>query len=93
MTIFFLKGILIGLLISIPLGPVAVFVIHRTISRDCRSGFMVGIGSLLANVIFAVAAIYGVSAIGLFASYRERLDPRALDSGLRGLRLYPRPRT
>lgn len=59
----FLKGMAIGLAISIPMGPIALLSIHRVISHRRISGLMIGTGSIVANLIFYIIAIYGLVAI------------------------------
>jgi threonine/homoserine/homoserine lactone efflux protein len=59
----FLKGLLVGLAISIPMGSVAIFVIHRVIAHSRVSGLMVGMGSIFADLIFGVIALYGLTAV------------------------------
>lgn len=58
----FLKGLIVGLAISIPMGPVALFAIHRVIAHSRNSGFVVGLGSIVANLIFGIIAVYGLTA-------------------------------
>ena len=42
---FIFKGILMGLIVSVPLGPVGVMCIQRTINRGLKSGIISGIGA------------------------------------------------
>lgn len=61
--ILFLKGLAVGLLASIPLGPIGVICIQRTINRGRWYGFASGYGAVLADTIFATIAAYGLSAV------------------------------
>lgn len=54
----FLHGIMIGLLASIPLGPVGVLCIQRTINKKFISGFFSGLGAATADTIFAMIALF-----------------------------------
>lgn len=56
--LIFLYGILIGLLASIPLGPVGVLCIQRTINKRFTSGFVSGLGAATADTIFAMIALF-----------------------------------
>ncbi|HZJ74827.1 MAG TPA: lysine transporter LysE, partial [Perlabentimonas sp.] len=49
----FIKGILVGLLASIPLGPIGIICIQRTVNKGKLSGFLSGIGAASADTIFA----------------------------------------
>ncbi len=64
-TIFLLltKSIAIGILASVPLGPVGVLCIQRTLNRGLLSGFLSGMGAALADTLFAIVAILGLSFI------------------------------
>ena len=59
----FLKGILIGLMVSIPLGPIGVLCVQRTLNKGRRSGFISGLGAASADTIFSLIAGLGVTFI------------------------------
>jgi threonine/homoserine/homoserine lactone efflux protein len=59
----FIKGIIIGLLVSAPLGPIGIMCIQRTLNRGYMSGFVSGLGAAAADIIFAVIAGFGLSII------------------------------
>jgi threonine/homoserine/homoserine lactone efflux protein len=54
-----IKGILIGLMASIPLGPIGILCIQRTLSRGRLSGFVSGLGAATVDTIFAAIAGFG----------------------------------
>jgi threonine/homoserine/homoserine lactone efflux protein len=58
-----LKGILLGLMVSIPLGPVSIILINRTIKRGFLSGFFSGLGLGSADTFLAILAALGFSVI------------------------------
>ena len=58
-----LKGAVIGLMVSIPLGPIGVLCVQRTLNKGRRSGFVSGLGAALADTIFALVAGLGISII------------------------------
>lgn len=60
------KGLIIGLLVSLPLGPLAVLVIQRTANRNFKSGFYTGLGVAFADSIWALIAGFSVSYIITF---------------------------
>ncbi|OFX84345.1 MAG: hypothetical protein A2W99_01095 [Bacteroidetes bacterium GWF2_33_16] len=61
--VFFLKGIVVGLLGSIPLGPVGVVCIQRTLNKGRMSGFISGMGAASVDAIFALIAALGLTFI------------------------------
>ncbi len=58
-----LKGFLLGLIVSIPLGPVGALCIQRTISKGYKSGLLGGLGAACADTIYAIIAGFGVSVV------------------------------
>lgn len=58
-----LKGIIVGLLASIPLGPIGVLCVQRTINKGRLSGFFSGMGAACADTVFATVAGLSLSFI------------------------------
>lgn len=56
-------GFVIGLLASIPLGPIGVLCVQRTLSKNHTAGFISGLGATLADVIFAAIAFFSLSMV------------------------------
>ncbi len=64
-------GIVIGILVSAPVGPVNVLCIQRAVSRGFWGGMMAGLGAALGDGTIAFFAALGVGAIsGLVDTYR-----------------------
>jgi threonine/homoserine/homoserine lactone efflux protein len=59
----FIKGILVGLLASVPLGPAGVLCIQRTVNRGGLVGFLSGVGVAIADTIFSVVAVLSLSVV------------------------------
>jgi threonine/homoserine/homoserine lactone efflux protein len=53
-------GLVIGLLVAAPIGPVNLICIRRTLSYGQLNGFLAGLGAALGDGIFAVVAGFGV---------------------------------
>lgn len=70
-TLYLLKGIMIGLLASIPLGPIGVICIQRTINKGRLSGFVSGLGAASADTIFAAIAGFSITLILAFIEERK----------------------
>ncbi len=58
-----IRGIIIGLTASIPLGPIGVLCIQRTLSKNHKSGFVSGLGSATADLVFASVAFFSLSVV------------------------------
>jgi len=59
----FLQGVLVGLGASIPLGPIGVLCVQRTLSKGRISGFISGLGAAFVDTFFAALAIMGLAYI------------------------------
>jgi threonine/homoserine/homoserine lactone efflux protein len=69
--LFLIKGILVGLVVSIPLGPMGVLCLQRTLNKGKSSGFSSGMGIATADTIFALIAGLGISFIIHFLSEKQ----------------------
>ena len=47
------KGIIIGVLVSAPMGPIGMLCIQRTLNKGRWHGFVTGLGAALSDVIYA----------------------------------------
>jgi threonine/homoserine/homoserine lactone efflux protein len=63
MIVLFIKGIIIGWFVSIPMGPIGVLCVQRTLSRGRWPGIVSGMGAAAADSIFALTAGFGVNYI------------------------------
>ena len=61
MFLLFLEGLLLGLSVSIPLGPIGIVCLHRTLSRGRLSGLVSGLGAATADTFFAAVAGFSLS--------------------------------
>jgi threonine/homoserine/homoserine lactone efflux protein len=67
-----IKGIIVGLGASIPLGPIGILCIQRTLSKGKWSGFATGMGAAITDLIFSAIALLGLSFVNDFLNtYRE----------------------
>lgn len=59
-------GIAAGLMASVPLGPIGVLCIQRTLSNNRLSGFLSGLGAATADTLFAILALFSLGYINSF---------------------------
>ena len=64
--LFLFKGIGAGVIVAMPVGPVAVMCIRRTLANGITSGFSNGLGAAVADTLYAIIAAYGISIISEF---------------------------
>ena len=60
---FLLKGMLVGLVIAVPAGPVGVLCIRRTLLNGRLVGFISGVGAATADAMFGIIAGFGLTFI------------------------------
>lgn len=60
---FIIKGLIVGFLASVPLGPVGVLCIQRTINKGRISGIFSGMGAATVDAFFALVAALGLTYI------------------------------
>lgn len=68
MPALFIKGLIIGVVISMPMGPISILCIQRTLLHGVKIGLMTAIGSSLADGVFGSIAAFGLTAIADFLS-------------------------
>jgi threonine/homoserine/homoserine lactone efflux protein len=74
MLAFLWKGVLVGLIIAVPAGPVGVLCIRRTIFDGRLAGFVSGIGAATGDAIFGIVAGFGLTFVSnLLLDYQEWL--------------------
>ncbi|MDE6452857.1 MAG: LysE family translocator [Muribaculaceae bacterium] len=57
------RGILIGVLISAPMGPIGMLVIQRTLSKGRWPGMFTGIGASISDLLYCLLTGFGISFI------------------------------
>ena len=57
------KGMIIGIVASAPMGPVGVLCIQRTLNKGRAYGFVTGTGAALSDILYALLTGYGLSFI------------------------------
>jgi threonine/homoserine/homoserine lactone efflux protein len=65
-TIFFLKGLIIGFIIAVPVGPIGVVCARRMLMFGRRAGFFSGMGSATADAIYGFVAAFGLTLVSDF---------------------------
>ncbi len=69
----FIQGILIGFLVSIPLGPIGVLVIQRTVNKSRIAGLLSGMGAALSDTLYAIIAGFSLTFVIDFIHVNEIL--------------------
>ena len=65
---FIFKGMLIGLIVSAPMGPVGVLCVQRTLKKGRWYGFVTGVGAAASDIIYAAITGFGMAFVMDFVS-------------------------
>ncbi|MGL5228777.1 MAG: LysE family translocator [Bacteroidales bacterium] len=60
MILTLVKGILIGILVSAPMGPIGVLVIQRTLNKGRWHGYCSGLGAMVSDIVYAIITGMGL---------------------------------
>ncbi len=63
---FLLKGLILGLSVSAPVGPIGILCINRTLHKNYKSGLISGLGAASADLIYGIIAGFGLTTISSF---------------------------
>jgi len=71
----FVKGIIIGLSIAAPVGPIGILCIRRTLTNGRTAGLLSGLGAASADAFYGLIAILGFTVItNTLISYRQEIS-------------------
>jgi len=57
------SGLVIGIMVAAPIGPVNLICVRRTLAFGPLNGFLSGLGAALGDTVFAVVTAFGLTAI------------------------------
>ena len=63
MIFILLKGLVIGIFVSAPVGPVGLLCMQRTLNRGRAHGFATALGATFSDLIYAIIAVFSMSFI------------------------------
>lgn len=63
---YFIKGLIIGFSLAIPVGPIGLLLIRRTLTRGRMSGLISGIGAATADGLYGAIAGFGLTLLSNF---------------------------
>ena len=59
----FLKGILIGFAMAVPIGPIGIMCIRKTLAEGRLRGLIIGLGAATADFFYGCVAAFGITII------------------------------
>jgi len=84
-----LKGLAVGVIVSIPVGPLGLLCVPRTLARGRWSGLAVGLGGTASDTLYSALALFALSFISGFIDANKGwvLLAGGLIIGVTGIRL------
>ena len=61
MLVDMLKGFLVGVCASAPIGPIAILVVQKSLSKGHKAGFVSGLGASVVDTLYAFIAIFALA--------------------------------
>lgn len=61
MLVDMLKGFLVGICASAPVGPIAILVVQKSLSKGHKAGFVSGLGASVVDTLYAFIAIFALA--------------------------------
>ncbi len=58
-----IRGLIVGIIVSAPMGPVGVLTVRRTLNKGHWYGLATGVGAAISDMIYAVLTVVGMSVI------------------------------
>ena len=73
MLVSFLKALLVGIIAAVPVGPIFVMVVQRTLCHRRRAGVMVGLGAAAGDMVYAAVGLLTLELIKEFVLGHQAL--------------------
>jgi threonine/homoserine/homoserine lactone efflux protein len=62
-SVFFLKGLVIGFAMAVPIGPAGILCIRKTLAEGRSYGLMIGLGAATADMLCGSIAAFGLTFV------------------------------
>ena len=73
LPLLILKGLLVGIIASAPMGPVGILCIQRTIQKGRPYGIVTGAGAALSDILYALITGLGMSFVMDFIGEKQNI--------------------
>lgn len=73
MLVDILKGFLVGVCASAPVGPIAILVVQKSLSKGHKAGFVSGLGASVVDTLYAFIAIFALAFAQKFIDAHQNL--------------------
>ena len=73
MLVEMLKGYLVGICASAPIGPIAILVVQKSLSKGHKAGFISGLGASVVDTLYAFIAIFALAFAQKFIDAHQNI--------------------
>lgn len=73
MLVEMLKGFLVGICASAPIGPIAILVVQKSLSKGHKAGFVSGLGASVVDTMYAFIAIFALAFAQKFIDAHQNM--------------------
>lgn len=73
MIVDMLKGFLVGMCASAPIGPIAILVVQKSLSKGHKAGFVSGLGASVVDTLYAFIAIFALAFAQKFIADHQNI--------------------
>ena len=73
MWIDMLKGFAVGVCASAPIGPIAILVVQKSLSKGHKAGFVSGLGASVVDTLYASIAIFALAFAQSFIEAHQNI--------------------
>ena len=73
MLVDMLKGFLVGMCASAPIGPIAILVVQKSLSKGRKAGFVSGLGASVVDTFYASIAIFALAFAQKFINDHQNM--------------------
>ena len=73
MLVEMLKGYLVGICASAPIGPIAILVVQKSLSKGHKAGFISGLGASVVDTLYAFIAIFALAFAQKFIEAHQNM--------------------
>lgn len=73
MLVDMLKGFLVGVCASAPVGPIAILVVQKSLSKGHKAGFVSGLGASVVDTMYAFIAIFALAFAQKFIDAHQNM--------------------
>ncbi|MFO7447932.1 MAG: LysE family transporter [Ignavibacteriaceae bacterium] len=60
---FFIKGLIIGFAMAVPIGPIGIICVRKTLTEGRMHGMVIGLGAATADLLYGSVAAFGLTII------------------------------